>query len=361
MTAPMTTATPSVKPKRKKRRDPGTILRYAYVLIRDFRWSLLAVAVVVLAGGFLYWITPHPQLGGERPTVLFALYASWMSLFAQPPFTPPAAWYLQIVAGVYPILGVMLIGEGLVRFALLMVSRRRGEKEWMQVSASTYRDHVILCGLGHLGYRVLQQLVAQGQQVVAIEKDANAMFLDQARATNVPILIRDMRDDQALVDAGVKYARVILIATNDDMANVEVALDARRMNPSIRVAMRLFDQKMATKLQDAFSFDFAFSASALAAPTVAAMALDCRVVSAFAIGDVPHVTAEVDVAAGSLLAGQSVAQIEAGMQARVLARLRGGVSESPARADLTVAAGDILVVNAAAEHIADIAAAGRRS
>ena len=39
-------------------------------------------------------------------------------------FNPPETWYLAILAGVYPLFGFVLIGEGIVRFGLLMVSRR---------------------------------------------------------------------------------------------------------------------------------------------------------------------------------------------------------------------------------------------
>ena len=65
----------------------------------------------------------------------------------------------------------MLVGEGIVRIGMLMLSKERGEKEWMKVMASTYRDHIVLCGLGHLGFRILGQLLAAKEPVVAIEKD----------------------------------------------------------------------------------------------------------------------------------------------------------------------------------------------
>ena len=186
---------------------------------------------------------------------------------------PPERWYLALLCGVYPLLGFGLVGEGVVRIGLLILSKDRGEKEWMMVMASTYRDHVVLCGLGHLGYRILGSSWREDADVVALEKDAAGRFLSEAKATGMPVLVRDMKEDQALVDAGVQHARAIIIATNDDMANLEVALDARRMNPKIRVIMRLFDQRMADKFKEAALIDEAFSSAALAAPIVAGMAL----------------------------------------------------------------------------------------
>jgi voltage-gated potassium channel Kch len=156
---------------------------------------------------------------------------------------------------------------------MLMMSRRRGEKEWTRVMVSTYRDHVIICGLGHLGIRVVEQLLASGTTVVALERRRSARFIAQARDLGVPVMIRDMKEDQALLDAGIEYARSIVIATNDAIANLEVALDAKRMNPKIRVVMRMFDEKIAHKISDAMDVDVAFSSSTLAAPAVAKMAL----------------------------------------------------------------------------------------
>jgi Trk K+ transport system NAD-binding subunit len=254
----------------------------------------------------------------------------------------------------------VLIGEGIVRFGLLMLSRRRGEKEWMNVMASTYRDHIILAGLGHLGHRILETLQTAGVDVVVLEIDGNGPFVAPAKAAGVPVLVRDMRDDQALIDAGVEHANTIIIATNADMANIEVAIDARRMNPKIRVLMRLFDQRIAQKLGPALHVDAAFSASALAAPLVAAMSLETRVLSSIVIGGVPHVVAEVKVREQGALSGKRVDEIERGYGARVLARVPAqderGLQSPPSPATV-VSAGDTLVFHTATSQMTTIAAA----
>ncbi|HVV81832.1 MAG TPA: NAD(P)-binding protein [Kofleriaceae bacterium] len=334
--------------QRRRRHDLRTTWFYTLTILREFRATLAALAAILAVGTLLHAITPQPELGGARPGLLTSAYGAWMMLFAQPPFNPPATWYLELAAGLYPLLGVVLIGEGIVRFALLMMSRRRGEKEWMRVKASTYRDHVVLCGLGHLGFRVLQQLIHIERPVVAIEKDPSCRFLDEARATGVPVLVRDMKDDQALVEAGVPYARTILIATNDDMANLEVALDARRLNPRIRISMRQYDQTLAGKFKEAFDIDFAFSSSALAAAAVAATSMPCRVVAAYDVDGKPYVTAEVRIDRGSPLAGRTLADLEASFAARVVCRTpAGGPPEAPPAAAATVVAGDALLIHAA--------------
>jgi Trk K+ transport system NAD-binding subunit len=282
-----------------------------------------------------------------------------MAMLAQPVTAPPQPLRLTLIEATYPVFGFLLIGEGVVRLALLLMSRRHGEKEWMMVMAQTYRDHVVLCGLGHLGFRVFQQLVASNVDLVVIEVDEDNRFLAQARTTGACILIRDMKDDQALVDAGVDRARAIIIATNDDMANLEVAMDARHMNPRIRILLRLFDQQVAQKIAGALTIDEAFSASALAAPLVAAMSLQSRILSTTVIAGVPHVVTELRVEPGSPLAGKLIEQIEADYTARILARTpAGGATQSPPPPATVVNAGDVLIVHTAASQVTRFAAVG---
>jgi Trk K+ transport system NAD-binding subunit len=344
--------------RRAPRRDLATFLRYTRVIAWEFRATLIGLVVCVAVGAVVYAVTPMQSLGGQRPSLMLAALAAWMHLFGEPLLGPSEAWYVLLVSGVYRLVGFTLIAEGVVRFALLMLSRRRGEKEWMKVKASTFRDHVILCGLGHLGWRVLGQLLAQGRQVVCIEKDATGRFLEEAKATETPILVRDMKEDAALEDAGIRHAQAILICTNDDLANLEVALDARRMNPNIRVVMRQYDQQMASKFRHAFSIDYAFSSSALSATTVASMALPCRVVAAFELGEEAFVTAKVGIARRSPFIGRTIAQVEAGHSAQVLSRTRGERSETPPNATAVLDEGDELIVLARASDIGAVAQSG---
>jgi Trk K+ transport system NAD-binding subunit len=337
--------------ERRRRRDARTAWRYFRTVAREFRVTLAVLVAAILIGTALHLVTPFPQLGGDKPSLALSVFGSWMSLFAQPPFSPPPTWYLQAVAAIYPVIGFVVIGEGVVRLGMLMLSRRGGEKEWMRVKASTYRDHVVLCGLGHLGYRVLLELVAQKQDVVCVEKREDGRFVTPAKLLGVPVLIRDMKDDDALIAAGVPVARVLLAATNDDIANLEVALDARRMRPSIRVGMRLFDQQLAEKLRLTFAFDSVFSSSALAAPAVAAIALDRRILAAFDVAGVATVAAEVTVR--ERLAGKTVAAVEEAHHARVLG-LTGDAGARAVGPEVPLRAGDRLVVHVAADELVDL-------
>ncbi len=64
-----------------------------------------------------------------------------------------------------------------------------------------------------------------------------------------------------------------LPATDDQLANLEIALDAREINPGIKVVMRMFDVEFARKVEKGFGIHTAFSCSALTAPIFAAAAM----------------------------------------------------------------------------------------
>jgi Trk K+ transport system NAD-binding subunit len=346
--------TPSVVPRR--RRPSSLFLTWLYLrtLLFEFRWSLIALSILVLLGAFI-GMTTRDETG--RP-ISFALayYNAWMSLFAQPQL-PPNTWYLGVLHMVYPVLGISLIGEGVVRLALLIVSKRQGEKEWMKVMASTYRDHTILCGLGNLGIRVLQQLLAQQLDVVVLEKEADGKFVSQGKALGVPILIHDMKEDQALLDAGIQYARSIIVCTNDDIANLEVAIDSRRLNPKIRVVMRLFDQDIAQKVSGALAIDAIFSASTLAAPMVAALSSGSKVLGSLSIAGVPYAACELKVDDASGLCGLTVGQVEQNKSARALALLRDGQHVPPPLAMHELESGDLLIMCAPTRNLPSLTGA----
>jgi Trk K+ transport system NAD-binding subunit len=341
-------------------RRSRTILLYALALLYEFRWSFFIFLTFLVVGAVAFYATPEEFGRPEQRTVLNCVYASWMAMLAQPVNAMPSTALLVVVCGLYPLIGLMVLGEGVVRLALLLFSKRHGRKEWMRVMASTYRDHVVLCGIGHLGVRVLEELASAKAPVVAIERDETGPFVAQAKATGTPVIIGDMKQDATLIAAGVGRARVVIIATNDDMANLEVALDSRRLNPEIRVVMRLFEQSIAEKISNAFLVDWAFSASTLAAPIVASMSLGTKVLSSSLIAGIPHVSAEFAVDEGSGLAGRTIDQVEREYCCNILARMPANDPiQLPPDNHVVVCARDTLVVHTPSSQLATIAAAAR--
>ena len=212
--------------------------------------------------------------------------------------------------------------------------------------ASTYRDHIILCGLGHVGYRILERLLHWHLDVVVIEKNTESSFLARTQQMGVPVLLMDARQEESLEAAGLMHARTLVIATNDDLANVEIALDARRLNPHIRVVLRMFDENIANKLRDAFHLDVAFSSAAAAAPLVAASVLDLDILGSFTLDGRELFTAKIEIGKESALLGTTIAYLANTHRVMVLSRKCG---ETPSHLgpapEEQLTASDILVLH----------------
>ena len=61
--------------------------------------------------------------------------------------------------------------------------------------------------------------------------------------------------------------------TSDDLVNLEFALAARRLQPELRVVLRIFDPRLAERLDRGIELDLTRSVSALAAPAFSAALL----------------------------------------------------------------------------------------
>ena len=93
---------------------------------------------------------------------------------------------------------------GLFRFGSALLNKQERGQKWQVAMASTYKGHVIVCGLGKLGYRVILELLEFGREVVGIELDANGRFVERIQALNVPVVLADARREENLHQGGCR-------------------------------------------------------------------------------------------------------------------------------------------------------------
>src|SRR5207244_7349065 len=128
----------------------------------------------------------------------------------------------------------------------------------------------ILCGLGRIGWRVLEYLHAAGHPVVVVDTRCHPQ---DPRLGQAHLVKGDCRNKDVLQQAGVAQARGVLIMTNDDLVNISTALMVRHLNADVRVVMRLFHQNLIARLGKAVKDVYAFSTASMTAPLFALSAL----------------------------------------------------------------------------------------
>jgi Trk K+ transport system NAD-binding subunit len=124
------------------------------------------------------------------------------------------------------------------------------------------KSRIIVCGLGSAGYKIFCLLRQQGVQVVGI----NDHPLADADAN---VLIGDMQSASTLLAAGIREAQAIVLASSDDGINLATMMQARVLNPRIRIINRLFNTSLGARLDNTLPDHITLSVAALAAPIFA--------------------------------------------------------------------------------------------
>lgn len=324
--------------------------RDSLLLLRQFAWPLLFFALVIIGGGLLYYRLAS-RAGAPIDTPAEAIYIVLGLAFFQSSGDFPDVWYLQLFYFVVPVLGLGILAAGLADFGTLFFNRRSRRKEWEMAVASTFNRHLVLIGLGHLGFRVMQTLVETGQEVVVIEQNPKANLVDEARRLGVPVIQDDGRRVEALAGAGTAHARGILLCTQNDVLNLQIAFQAQRLNPDIEVVVRIFDDQFAADVAQKFGFR-ALSATGLAAPAFASAASGADVTRPITVDGRLFSLASLTVPRGSRLAGRSVADIEGEFDVSVVLLRRDGVSDPHPAGGRVIAERDAVAVLGEPEHIA---------
>ncbi|MBM3982020.1 MAG: hypothetical protein FJ304_17510 [Planctomycetes bacterium] len=176
--------------------------------------------------------------------------------------------WVKVFLSVLKLAGAALVaGFTAILTNYLIRARLGGALEARRVPDS---GHTVVCGLGNIGYRVVEELLALGERVVAIDKAADGPYLDIVRQKGVPTFIGDSTVPAVLRQARADTAKVVIAVTSSELANIEIALLVREMNPKQRVIVRLIDPQFAEAVRDAADIKNALSVPALAAPAFAA-------------------------------------------------------------------------------------------
>jgi Trk K+ transport system NAD-binding subunit len=231
-----------------------------------------AVLVLVIVGSTL---TLH--LGRERSSLVDAFFLT-ISLMATGARMGDydSAW-LKVFVSVLRISGAALTAAFTAIVTNYLLRARLGGA--LEVRRIPDGGHVIVCGLGNIGYRAVEELLSYGERAVVIELTRDARFVATARRLGVPVVVGDATVREVLRQAHAPSARAVIAATSNDLVNLEVALLVRDLNPDQRVVVRLSDPTLATALRDNANIRFALSVPTLAAPAFVAGLFGDRVLS----------------------------------------------------------------------------------
>lgn len=322
------------------RRSLYSYWRFARYLAREFRVSLIVFWTLVFGGGTLVFATYH----GHELSYLEAIYGVFMLIFMESALEFPREWFLQPLWFLLPLIGLGAIADSLVRLGYLVFASKEKLQEWHMMQASSLKDHLIVIGVGKVGSRIIKDLLALREAVVAVDLRTDGTMASELIDLGVPVIQGDCRLKKTLEAAGVARAKSVIFATDDDLANLDGALTAREIRPEVSVVLRMFDETLATKVAAAFKMP-AISTSATSAPAFIAAATGRSVLAAFSLdGSEQLHVADVAVAPGGPMAWQDVGVVQAQFGVNIILHRRGDETTVNPAHDLVLAPGDRMLV-----------------
>jgi len=323
--------------------------RDTVILMNEFRSPLILFTVAVVGGGLAYAAIAE-FVGEPIHSLSEAIYIVLTAAFLQPAGAFPTYFGLQLFHFLMPVIGLVILAQGLADFGSLLFNRRARNKEWEMAVASTMNKHIVLIGLGHLGFRVAQRLYEMGENVVVVELNPGTHTAVAAREMGIPVIQSDARHAGALESANIKDARTVILASQNDAMNLQIALKARSLNPNIQVVIRIFDEDFAHSLQQQFGFT-ALSATEMAAPVFAAAAAGADVTNPISIEGQQLSLARLTIPSSSTLSDKTVGYVEDNYHLNIILLRHDHHSEMHPTDTRPLHAGDTLAVLGGPEEL----------
>jgi len=110
----------------------------------------------------------------------------------------------------------------------------------------------IVCGFGNTGRMIVHALLRRGFNTVVLEREeeiVHSMALSD-EISHVPALAGESTERQTLELAGLKHERClgVMAITNDDHANLNIAITSKLLNPGLTVMARTENQRVTANM-----------------------------------------------------------------------------------------------------------------
>ena len=146
----------------------------------------------------------------------------------------------------------------------------------MELLRRKLKDHHIICGYTAVSKEVITELNRQKTYHILIDKNSTVNLTPDAKYT--AFISGDVHDEEILRKAKIEQAQSIIVALNDDAANLFLVVTARQLNQTIKIISEASDESAAKKLTRAGA-DFIVTPYQIAGRKIAASLLKPRLIN----------------------------------------------------------------------------------
>jgi trk system potassium uptake protein TrkA len=197
--------------------------------------------------------------------------------------------------------------------------------------------YVIIAGGGKVGWNLARELIAKGQEVSLIESDHRRYRVIEEELEHA-VQYGDATELWVLERAGIQRADLVIAVTGDDEDNMIICQVAKEKYEVVRIVARVNNPRNLQHFK-LLGIQPAVSATDLILRLIEHEVPEYGLVQLLALEEERLEIIELEVAAGSPVAGRRVSEIRLPDGSLIISVLRGGTGFVP-KADSVINAGD---------------------
>ncbi len=201
----------------------------AKLFLRQARWGFAVIGTWFLLGTLVF---RYGGALGLQDAILNAVYLKKSG---------GELWDLYSFWGQCVLFGIV------ISIFFLQALQRYNPQEGCRMLAGELRNHVIVVGYTHLGARIVEHLRDAGLAYVLVDRDP--AVVDDLVRVGEPVVVDNAKQDSTLLDAGILYARTVVVATNNVETALLVTKKAREKNATAHIIVRCYMDDFAEILE----------------------------------------------------------------------------------------------------------------
>ncbi|MBD2451356.1 NAD-binding protein [Nostoc sp. FACHB-152] len=270
---------------------------------------ICGMTVLILWGsGTIFYDFYYPNINFAEAfyTTAVLLLGGYGDVYGGVEFEKPIPRLLRLFSLGLTLAGTAFVG---VLYALLTEKLLSSRFQFFFTSprpSIPKQDHVVLMGLNQVGSQIASLLQELQQPLVAISNTA----VDFNYLPQIPLIIGNFAND--IANANITDAKSVVVVTDDEMENLEIALMAHGLNPNISLVIRTYNRNFSDKVAQLFPYAQVLCTAALSAEVFAAAAFGENILGLFHLNNQTIQVVEYMIEAGDTLNGLMLSDIAYG-------------------------------------------------
>ncbi len=309
-----------------------------------------SILLILYLSGVILYKLQYPEIGLQDAlnVSIVLILGGYDNLFGQLKLSFPIPIWLHLFSLILTIAGTIFIG---ILYAFLTERVLSARFQFRQQRPPVPKaNHVVLIGLGRVGKQVATLLQQLKQPLVGV----NNTDLEDDTLSQMPLIVGNIQN--ALNKVNLATAKSVMVLTDDEIANLEIALMARVINPACKLVISTVDPRFSKNVAQLLPHAHTLGVYTLAAEAFAAAAFGENILELLHLNNQTTLVTEYHVEAGDSLNGRLLAEVAYGYGVVPILHQRKATksTEFMPKDDIPLQVGDRLIVLATIEGLQNV-------